>query len=261
MPIHRVTAGELGELEIPYGSIAAVVRDFIVKEMGPDCAAIYLYLYDKPPEWEPYQADIIKNLKGINKDRYQKAIRQLKKHGFWVADQDRKKKGQFGAKSVDFHVFPDHFLTESWNSGLAVDSSGFQGCSEADLTPEMDDIAHRKLDLPADGFSGSRIFQPQIHKELNKHKELNTHSSSDDSEAFGDIPSEVGFFKPPSEEKPINPITKAEFDSECGFILGEHHPHMWEQLNRDNWVTPKGKAIRSVDDLRNVLQGIQARRL
>jgi len=226
--INKVSAGEYGALEIPYGSQAGVIRDFLLTDGGPDCYAIYGYLYDKPKDWDVYENDVMKNIKDLSRKRYQAAVRFLKKHGFWMTEQARANGGTFGSYEVFFDAFPEHFLTESSDSTLAGENTGL----EWSLEVEKPSMCSPKVLLPSGGAPSSGDSTHRYITDSLKHKVLLTQSSEDDrsneNAEITTIPSEMNgrrYF-----------IDQRHFVKEC--IANSIDPSLddYKYLNKRNWV-------------------------
>lgn len=106
MAIQKVSAAELRKVGLHYTTITNEVMQLI---RNPDALAIWVYLMSQDERWIVRPTDLKKRF-GIGKDRYSKAMNELKDLGLCYVAIIRNEKGQVESKTMVCSSLPLDWL-------------------------------------------------------------------------------------------------------------------------------------------------------
>lgn len=103
MPIQKETSARLVKEKVPYEIIS---REVIQSLTNPTALAIYVYLISLPENWAVRRQQILDHFDGLGRDRYDAAMRDLRKLGLvWVAET-RNALGHVEDRSIVVETIP-----------------------------------------------------------------------------------------------------------------------------------------------------------
>jgi len=82
--INKGTTDRFIKERVPYEMVS---RDVVQSIQCPVALAIYVYLLTMPDNWVPRREQVIDHFKGLGRDRYSAAMKELREKGLvWIAE-------------------------------------------------------------------------------------------------------------------------------------------------------------------------------